>query len=283
MPVDFFNLPDVAEVKVSPPRLSVWALLFVIVNACGVALAVAFWPKGMPTRGWEFWAWMFAMPSLAYCIALAWRLHFFYDMPLIQAQSLNDERQKVVEHNVAFARRPLTLLASAYITSIGDRGIAGRIAVGEQSLKAHAVRDTQEVVRHTSLPRSPFDGTEDVLELAFTGLLKGLDEQIKSVPTNARIAVWLFIADKHAARDAQVAWARASSRFEERFLPATQEHVGEGLLALDHWLDTVSDRSKSKTSSPYHRRPVARSRAGFDWRGRGCPSCHGPAAGIGRV
>ncbi|MGT2458949.1 hypothetical protein ACU4GI_39805 [Cupriavidus basilensis] len=239
MPVDFVNLPDRAEIQLRPPRMIVWTMIFIAFIACAVVLTLALWPNGVATQDWKFWVWMFAVPSLLYAIVLAVRLHFFHEMPAVRTQARNDERQVVIDHNTAFAQRPLALLASAYITPMGDKDIALRIASGEQCIEAEAVRDTQEVLRHTKLPASPFDSKGDLLVSLFRRLLARLEVPIEAIPARAKIAVWLHVADEQAAGEAESAWARASARFEGRLLSATRVHAGKGLMVLDDWLDQL--------------------------------------------
>jgi hypothetical protein len=243
MPVEFFYLPGAIASDPRPPSRVVWLALFAAFIVAGIVLTLTLWPKANSTRTWTFWAWMLAVPVLLYGIALACRLHLLYEMPALQAQAFNDERKKAIDHNIEFAQRPLALLGSAYLTAMGTRDVATRVACGEQVLAAQPTSTSAEVKRHTMLARSPSDSLEDALKHMFDLMLTALVPSLRYVAAEEKIAVWLFPADQATAEHAEAAWAQASNRLAHRFSRASQAYASKSLMTLDRWLDSSPHRT----------------------------------------
>jgi len=201
------------------------------------------WPKGRPTHNWQFFAWMFGVPSLIWGCLFAARVHS-YEIGILRAQDHNAERAETVEHNTAYAERPLVLLGSAYVTAMGDEKLSTRIAAGESALQTREVRNTKEVRAHSELPRKNFASMADLLQTVATGLLAKLKPALSSVPRHAPLEVWLDIQDDTAAKESRAVLQQLVERQIDRSIETPQLiKPHDGIMALDAWLDDDSGAS----------------------------------------
>lgn len=235
MPVDFLDLPAEEPLDAQPPSPIVWGLLFVIAVGAGVAVTFYLWPKGRAAHGWQFYGW-FGIAPLAWALCFAARLHS-YEIRVWRAQGHNAERTATIQHNTAYARRPLALLGYACDTAMGRDGLAARVVAGESALETRAVRNTKEVRAHSELPRDGYPSTADLLAGVVDDLLAKVMPLILGIPPGAPFEVWLDLHDEDAAEERDAVWEQVSHALGMRAKKMITLDGDERVMALDAWLD----------------------------------------------
>jgi hypothetical protein len=236
MAVDFFDLPSEETLDEEPPSPIVWGLLLVIAIAAGVALTLYLWPKNRSTQDWQFYSWMFAVPTLAWALSFAARLHS-YEICVWRVQGHNAERVETIRHNTNYARRPLALLGYAYDTPMGCEKLAERVVGGESELITRAVRNTKEVRAHSELPRNGYPSIEDLIDVAIDGLLAKIAPLLQGIPSDAPVEVWLDIRDEAADAEHGVVWESIRRTLGVKARRIVSLGDDERVMALDAWLD----------------------------------------------
>jgi hypothetical protein len=262
MPVDFYNLPERVTLEPKSPSPIVWAALLVFAVAIGIALILWLWPKDRSPQCWQFYTWMFGVPSVCWAVSLAGRIHV-YESTLLQVQSRNAQRAATVNHNTDYARRPLVVVAHALITPLKTQAdeqdheaasdgaeseageqkqttrltVSARIIAGETSLESKQVRETKEVRAHSDLPRDDHPSTPELLETIGIALTAEMKPQIDRIPLGVQIEVWLDIQDQEATDSALSAWQRAKWQLDRAIAQPRLLAPGESVMALDAWLD----------------------------------------------
>lgn len=243
MPVDFHDLPPEELCEDEPPSRLIWGLLLVLAMAAGAALTLFFWPKERPAHGWQFFAWMFGVAPLIWACGFATRLHG-YELRVWRVQGHNAERARIIAHNTAYARRPLALFGSAYVTAMGQEKLAEKIIAGETALETREVRNTKEVRTHSELQRTDFASTADLLESIFSDVLTRLKPVLRSAPPNLPLEVWFDIQDEVAAQESKRIWDRFRHMVGRPVEAPIRMPLNDGVMALDLWLDDNSAASE---------------------------------------
>ncbi|SAK53049.1 hypothetical protein AWB79_01970 [Caballeronia hypogeia] len=262
MAVDFCSLPEQMTDEPKPPSPVVWVVLFVVAIAIGIGLTLTLWPKGRSPQCWQFYAWMFGVPSVCWAVLLAGRIHL-YETALLQVQSHNTARASTVYDNTVYARRPLFLLARASITPMLDGedapvqvaesfesaiqpldnkplSLSARVVAGEKSLESKQVRETREVRLHSDLPRDGNSSTAELLEIVFTRLIDEIQPAVDRIPLGVPLEIWLDVQDEVAVAETLDVWQRESSRLNRSTDHPCILKPGESVMALDAWLDDDS-------------------------------------------
>lgn len=265
MPVDFVDLPESVTIEPKRPNPAVWAVLLVVAIAIGIALTLTLWPKDRSPQCWQFYTWMIGVPSICWVVVLAARIHL-YETALLQVQSHNAERTRTVDHNTAYARRPLLLLSHALITPMPERAAAtaqsasegeadgndngheekkqlslsARVVAGEKSLESKQVRETKEVRVHSNFPRDDYPSAADILEAMFPRLITDIKPAIDRIPLGAPFEIWLDVLDAVAANAALEVWRRANWQVMGSMKEPRVLGPGDGVMSLDTWLDDDS-------------------------------------------
>ncbi|UXU92191.1 hypothetical protein [Burkholderia sp. S-53] len=262
MPVDFSTLPPEVVSDAKPPRPIVWFLLAMIIIAGGAALVLWLWPKGTSTHDWQFWTWVIAVPSLVYALLFAARWHL-YEQALAQVEAFNRQRRSVVVHNTAFAQRPLALLASAYVTAMGEQDVAKRIIQHESMLGFRPVRGIGSSVSHTAIVAQKREGREteqrrtrrdafpltndDLLEL-FGKLITRMQPTLAALPSQIVLPVQLVVTGSEYPLDIAKQWETAWRAFGLGEFVLSSQSNEQGLMTLDAWLDESDGARRNRVA-----------------------------------
>jgi hypothetical protein len=220
----------------SPPTPWVWALLFVVFMAVGIAYNLLTWSKNEPTNTTWFWLCVLVCPASAWAVAFGLRLHYFQEETsrVEAARAVYEEDQT---ETIEFASEPLAVLGSAYLCAMGSEGIAARVAGNASALSAKADPDGDQASRHTTLALIDDDPQSDRFLETTLELLGQLQPILDAVPTHVPLQVLLQIGSNMPADSCQKTWE--SSWREHGFAPASLSLLSadKGLMVLDEWLD----------------------------------------------
>ncbi|KWF63744.1 hypothetical protein [Burkholderia pseudomultivorans] len=236
MPVVLPISPRQRSDEPRPPRAIVWLALFVVVMFAGVAGTLLTWPKAEPTGTPWFWVQLFALPALGWALAFGLRLHY-YDEEVVRQEAedevLREDRAKAIR----FASEPLAVVGLSYLCGAGPEDVAKKIAQGETALAAKTSQDGKSGKRHTSLPLVDNEDGMGRYGSCFESLLTRVGPAIMALPQDVALDVRLHLPDDERRELRLQAWHQCWSKSELRPAPTTLIPVGQGLMALDEWLD----------------------------------------------
>lgn len=238
MPIELPG-PVPEEERPSPPGVTVWLSLLVVVLAVGVAWTLFTWPRNASTWNPQFWTRMLGYPAVAWCIAFGLRLHRYEEARNYWA-AREQCRQDDHEEAIAFAREPLAVLGSAYACAMGTDGVAARVLKKESALQARAPRTPGPVVRHTQVELAEVERDADRLESAFRVLIHRLAPTLRSLPARVSFDVRLHLPDGADPLHLLAAWLKCWAGCGLRPAEASLVPADEGVMALDTWLDVPS-------------------------------------------
>jgi hypothetical protein len=235
MPVE---LP-VSTIKASAPkapRAIAWLALFTGCMLVGVVGTMLTWPAAEPTGSGRFWAQSLAFPALAWSLAFGLRMHYYEE----EQNRLAAEEDTQVEDRATvlrFASDPLAILGSAYLCALGNANAAGNIARGAVECAAQTPRSGGNALRHTALDLGDDANEPGRYRACFGHLLDGISEKLAVVPRAVPFIVRLHLPPETNQAQLLKTW---QSCWEERALRPVEAALlpaGQGLMALDEWLD----------------------------------------------
>lgn len=257
MPIDIESMPSAETREARPPRAVIWLLLAVIIVGGGVFLALWCWPAGWSTHDVRFWIFTAVLPLFVFGLMLTARW-YAYDQERLRIVAYNRQREYAVDHNASVARRPLALLASTYVTALGNKKVAARIIAGDSALHYQPVRGIGKAASHSSIiaqtrealtkdnRRTQFDALpladDDLLEL-FGQLIDALRERLVVLRPLVALPVQLFVSGNQYPLDVETQWAQAWASFGLGRFVLEVKPAEVGSMSLDAWLDET-DRSR---------------------------------------
>jgi hypothetical protein len=218
-----------------PPHAVVWLVLFVVIMLAGVVGTLLTWPKSEPTNTPWFWVQLLVLPALAWTVAFGLRLHY-YDDEVARLKADDDVLEEDRAKAIRFASEPLAVVGLSYLCSSGAAGVAKKVVQGESALAAQTSKDGKDGKRHTSLPYIDNEDGMGRFGPCFESLLKRIHPAIQALPQDVALDVRLHLPEQNRGAGI-LAWRQCWSQSGLRRAPATLLPTGQGLMALDEWLD----------------------------------------------
>jgi hypothetical protein len=219
-----------------PPRAIVWLTVFVVCMLTSVIGTLLTWPNAKPTDSAWFWVRLLAFPSLAWSFAFGLRLYYYQEEVnrlAAEEDTLAEDRETALQ----FASEPLAVVGCAYLCSLEHAHASDTIVQGNAEFGALTPHSGGKAIRHTALTLSEDAKEPGRYRACFVQLLDRISEKLAVVPRATPFTVRLHLPpETNQARlleTWQSCWQeRALRPVEAALLPA-----GQGLMALDEWLD----------------------------------------------
>lgn len=248
MPVRLDNIPAPAEAP-SLPCLWVWLGLLALSLLVGLGLTLAFGEETLLQEPLRFWWLSLGIPCVIWGGLLVVRA-MLLALQQGQVEGFNEQRLLDLSNRLRQGRRSLQIVASSFYSAVheGDDDGAKRqveaLLSNRRALKSQPVRGREDVVyRHSQLPAALMSDVEPneesyLLEL-YRRVLSDLAKPLASLPSTQPLALLLeaecALTEEYQDRSWAQAWRESG---------IAQEIVavkGNGLAAIDHWLDTRSN------------------------------------------
>jgi hypothetical protein len=237
MAVDLNTLPATLALPQAPKPMR-WCVILFLGSLLAGVLVVLLWPSERWQASPWFWCCVLVLPMALGGVLYGVR-HSAYEKQreYILGWNLSHEQQK--QSLVDAGQRPIALLATAYCTGAGSKGVAAALIAGSKPLKPVSAKapflrinplDTSSGTLSPQLYREQLLARlGEVLRVLKTDLANCQNEE----PLNVRIR------HNHVLGDEEILalWRSChdEQRLEDRVLFATDD---DGLLWLDTWLDT---------------------------------------------
>ncbi|MBB3261180.1 hypothetical protein F4827_006088 [Paraburkholderia bannensis] len=235
MPVEL-PYPQRETAAPKAPRPIIWLMIFLIILAIGMITMLLTWPKDQPTYTPWFWVRLLLLPALAGSLAFGFR-QLYYEQESKRYEAKNMQLAADRAEAIQFAREPLSIVSSAYLSALGGSDVAIEIAKKAQALQSQKSAVGSAVVRHTRLERIGNLSEGDRYEACFVELLERMDETLSVLPERVPLEVYLQIPHDADWDDIQAQWSCCWSEFGYRPVEAAPLSNEEGVMALDAWLD----------------------------------------------
>jgi hypothetical protein len=228
--------PDPSGAEPKPPRAIVWASVFVVVMLAGAGIAMLTWPTGESTDTAWFWVRLLGLPALTWCGTFGLRLHF-YDETRQRREAERDvcadERRKALR----FAREPLAVLDSVYLTASGSTGVARMMAAGELALNARTTLAGVDAIRHTALELTETRDAPGRYRTCFNAVLERIAGAVAALPAEVPLSVRLHLPADVDQDDLLQTWQACWAARDLRPTRAELLRIEQGVMFLDEWLD----------------------------------------------
>jgi len=235
MPVELPVSPSEA-MPPKPPRAIVWLALFVVCMLISVVGNLLTWPDARPTASAWFWVRLLVVPTLAWSLAFGLRLHYFQEETnrlAAEEDTLTEDRATALQ----FASEPLAVVGCTYLCSLGKVNAAATIAQGKTEFGALTPHSGGEAVRHTALTLSEDANEPGRYRACFMELLDLITEKLTVIPFAAPLTVCLHLPSDTAQPLLLETWKTCWQERALRPAAASLLPIGQGLMALDKWLD----------------------------------------------
>ncbi|MDQ7977575.1 hypothetical protein QYH69_10030 [Paraburkholderia sp. SARCC-3016] len=148
MPIDLSPAGPPSAYPAHGPRFWPWLGIWFFTNAVGATIVVLLWPAGTPTRGLEFWFWVFGMPNSVFVMLLGLD-RAGYETHWLRAHYRNIHRRNWLDDKVREAQQPLRVLGIGYSVPLGDQSLAEAIESGKSVMKVQRPRRGPGTILHT--------------------------------------------------------------------------------------------------------------------------------------
>ena len=243
MPVKFDNVaPEAAAPQA--PRIWLWLALLVLFLILGVASASLFSTSVLQVQSLQLWTDVFGLPLVLW-ISLGVGRALIYIGQLRAAEGWNQARSEDVRRKECLGRRSFLVFASSTYTALRRHNESSSkqlhsILDGGRVIKTQPCRLQKRPARHSQLPNENVDPELLLMELLMA-VLKDLSRVLNELPVDTPVA-FLFETDSGLSESSlrrawREAWRRSGIRQSMEPVP------GNGLAALDNWLDQRSNDS----------------------------------------
>lgn len=229
----------------TPPRPVVWTIACVFAIGAVAAYTLSTWPKDVPTGTPLFWIRVIGFPALACAILYGLRVLYF-DQQTDRRNAERDQWESDCAEATRFAQEPLALVASGYLCSLGSVDIARAIAGGVQPLKSGVPVAGRETVRHTALRLIDDPNLADRYASCFNELLAMIDDALCALPSSVLFEVHLDCPENIEADALRAIWRECWDQAGHRAIEASVLPRGDGIMALDFWLDAYGGANLEK-------------------------------------
>lgn len=252
MAVDFALLPAEAPFDESPPSKLMWGIVFVVMTALGAGAVLLFWPKGIPTNTWQFWATLVVFP-IGMPGFLVLRRFSSFEGRKLDVELRNEATRALNERVFSAASIPLAVLGAAYRYSADAKENAIQtVQQGGAMLKTQVpIALAAEPVRARWLvaPKmrtKPGDTNDDLIRQRhvttwlFDEILVELLPSLQAFPPSVPLVAQLLIANGHPhEQNKQLLEERWRAKQGRPLTVAPHAEPTADLDALDTWMDEV--------------------------------------------
>ncbi|MBV6820169.1 hypothetical protein KWG64_19660 [Rahnella sp. PD12R] len=234
MPVNLNTIPG-PSLRPAPPKPLRWLGALAGFIASGILL-MRFLGKLVGET--SFWWFAIGVPVLFWLVLMGLRMTV-YMMQQIHANAWDKRREQVILQEVRRGRRALQILAAEHRTAHAAESqstdTTDALLRNENILFSQTSWEAQSSVRHSRLPDSEGELPQTQISNAFTALLKTLAEPLSHLPEDNPVAVLLESSSSLPDTKVRDLWRQA---WLENELALPMEFIpGQGLIAIDHWLD----------------------------------------------
>jgi hypothetical protein len=185
-----------------------------------------------------FWWFAIGIPVVVWTVLMGFRLAV-YMMQQIHANAWDQRREQVILQEVRRGRRALQILAAecstAHAADLQFTSIADALLRNENKIIPQASWNGGISIRHSRLPVTQELSTDAQVLAAFSALLEKFSELLSHLPPDNPITLLLESSSSLSATRIRELWQQA---WQESALPhPTLFAQGQGLAAIDHWLD----------------------------------------------
>lgn len=229
MPIYLDEVPDNTDGIPHPVRLR-WVIFLLVIMLSGVVLTL--WQWSGDRRGITFWFTALGLPFCLWSILAVFR-HLGYRLELNGEAGWNYECYDLEETEISRGSRFAWVLDTWVHTPAG-RGtgsLSAAMALGTPLLKTAKPRTGGEAIRHARI--TDFDSDPEALTKAIEKAALRINKTLASLPEN--LPCWLMFdcdADLSVENEADLL-----QLIVEKSGRALRQIPGQGMNALDHWLD----------------------------------------------
>lgn len=234
MPIYLNEIPDNVD-GISRPVTMRWVIFLVVIMLAGVVLTL--WQWTGERRGISFWFTALGLPFCLWGILAVFR-HIGYRLELNGEAGWNHECDDLAETEISRGRRFAWVL-DTWVQSQAGRGtgsLSAAMASGIPLLKTTKPRAGGEPVRHARI--TDFDSDPQALTKAVEKAALRINKTLGHLPE--KLPCWLMFecdADFSVEREAELL-----QLVIEKSGRALRQIPGQGMNALDHWLDHCWDK-----------------------------------------
>ncbi|WP_312983584.1 hypothetical protein [Atlantibacter sp.] len=233
MPVKIKNIPGPA-LRPAPPKLSRWLAALAYMVACGILL-IRFLDKYIEND--NFWWFAIGIPMGGWGIFFVLRMSLF-GLRHMRANAYDRRREQYILKQIRRGRRALQILAAecatAHALDLQFTTIAEPLLRNINVLFPQTTREGGDNIRHSHLPITEGKAVASDVTTAFNALLKKIAVQLAALPENP-VAVLLESSSSLPEDEIKALWLQA---WQKSGMSQPTDFVsGQGLMAIDHWLD----------------------------------------------
>ncbi|MRS16351.1 hypothetical protein GJV06_15810 [Enterobacteriaceae bacterium RIT691] len=190
--------------------------------------------------GREFWLFSVGVPSVFWLVLMVCR-QTVYLLEGIHANAWDTRREEVILQETRRGRRALQILGvecfTAHSAMINAQFSASsqELFQGENKLSPQTSWQGHHHIRHSRLPVTPGQKSEDLLLNCFTEILKQIAPKISSLPPDNPVAILLEYTSTLSGEKIREVWRFA---WQKSAIQQPVEFVkGKGVGFIDYWLD----------------------------------------------
>lgn len=239
MPVRLDEVPALAP-RPKRPRgwlwLSVLPLLLLLLGACGTFL---FGTPALRQQPVNFWGLAVGVPLVGWCLVAFARALLYVGQQQV-ADGWDKAREMDLIRKLRRGRRVQQVLGVSLHTALRDPQASSTAQLdallsGGKALKAQPSRQDQSVSRHSRMAGDTDEVPELALYRVLTQLLADMTPTLAQVSADMPLALLLEVESALPESVWQRIWRQTWS--ESGIRPSTVRVEGDGLVALDQWLD----------------------------------------------
>jgi hypothetical protein len=236
------RLDQVPALAPRPARPRAWLWLGVFLSTLlllGVGGAFLFGTQALRQNPVNFWGFALGVPLLAWCLLSFGRVLLYLGQQQV-ADGWDQAREEDLIHKVRRGRRVQQVLAASLYTALREPAESSATQIkalndGVKALKAQPSRQDQSVLRHSRITGEKDEIPEVALHRVVTKLLADLASTLMQLPGDTPLALLLEVDSALPENVWHRVWRQAWSESGIRQSAVPVE--GDGLEALDHWLD----------------------------------------------
>ncbi|MEM5445932.1 hypothetical protein [Paraburkholderia guartelaensis] len=232
------------EPRPTPPRAVVWLGLLIVAVVIGVVSTLLAWPKNEPTGTALFWICLLVAAPVGWGICFGLRLCYF-EQESDRIDADNETLREDRENAVLFASEPLAVVGYTYLSGAGTSNVASSVVEGSISLEAQTSQDGSEGVRHSTLALD-VGADSSRYQSCFENLITAIKPVVATIPLDIPFGVRLQLPDAAEQQALLQTWQTCWDDEKMRRARAVLLPAGQGVMALDEWLDNRGGPSLQK-------------------------------------